>query len=511
MLADSTAKTMDFLRTIPFVSSIEEAGYLDKVLTVIGIFAAFFFLKLLSKAGKAAVGATKSSSRIKNALWPPEKQASSLEKRGNFEQAALLYKEVGKINDAVRCYQKLDDPVMAGEFLEAMDCFAEAEEMYRQAESKKHLKNVLIAQDKWDEAAEILLAEGKNSMAADAFEKAGMLLRAAEIHDSANNFNKAGNLYKSAGESLKAAEAFEKAYMQDKVFMKERPELAVLAGDLFAEAGSAKEAGKMYALGNRPDDAAAAYESAGMYQEAGELYFKAKQYEKAAECFKLSGDTIQAALVMAEHMEAEGNLSEAAAFYHEGDNTMKAAEMFEAAEMHAEAAECYAEMGEYRTAAECFEKSGQTLNAAEMFQHAGKFEHAAELFLAVGEIEKAISMFDKYGRFYDAGMLLAQLGMTGQAITALKKVSAEDRRFREANYLLGNILRKNGLLPEAIDAYKNAVAQDPVGTGTMDIYYNLALILEKEERHEEARPIFREIFSINPDYKDVRQRTETKS
>ncbi len=501
---------MDFLRAIPFLSAIDEAGYLDKVLAVIGIFAAFFLLKLLSKAGKAAVG-TKSSSRIKDALWPPEKQAAGMEKRGDFEHAALLYKEAGRLNDAVRCYQNLDDSVTAGEFLEAMDRLAEAEEMYRKANSRNHLKNVLMSQNKWDKVAEILLSEGKNSMAADALEKAGMLLRAAEIYNLSNNFNKAGNLYKSVGESKKAAEAFEKSYMQDKLFMKERPELAALAGDLFAEAEAAEDAGRMYKLANRPEDAATAYESAGMHQEAGELYFTAKHYEKAAECFRLAGNTVHAALVMAEQMESEGHLAEAAAFYHEGENTMKAAEMFEAAEMHAEAAECYSEMGEYRTAAECFEKSGQTLSAAEMFQHAGKFEHAAELFLAVGEMEKAISMFDKYGRFYDAGMLLAQLGMTGQAITALKKVPAEDRRFREANYLLGNLLRKSGLLPEAVEAYKNAVAQDPVGVGTMDIYYNLAMTLEKEEHPEEARPIFREIFSIKPDYKDVRQRTETKS
>ncbi len=502
---------MDLLRSIPFVSAIEEAGYLDKVLAVIGIFAVFFLIKLLSKAGKAAVGTANTSSRIKDAIWPPEKQAAGMEKRGDFEHAALLYKAAGKLNEAVRCYQQLDNSVTAGEFLEAMDRLAEAEEMYRKANSRNHLKNVLMSQKKWDKLAEILLSEGKNSMAAEAFEKAGMLLRAAEIHNLAKNFEKAGNLYKSAGESLKAANAFEKAYMQDKVFMKERSEFAILAADLFAEAGAAKEAGKMYSLGNQPAEAAAAYESVGMHQEAGELYFTAKQYEKSAECFKSSGDTIQAALVVAEHMESEGNIAKAAAFYHEGKNTMKAAEMFEAAEMHAEAAECYSEMGEYRIAAECFEKSGQTLSAANMFKQAGKFEHAAELFLAVGEMEKAISMFGKYGRFYDAGMLLSQLGRTGQAITNLKKVSVEDRRFRESNYLLGNLLRKSGLLPEAVEAYKNAVAQDSIGVGTMDIYYNLAITLEEEEHPEEARPIFREIFSIKPDYKDVRQRTETKS
>ena len=504
---------MNFLRNIPFVAWIEETGYLDQFLVIIGIFAALFFLKLLQKTSKAAVSTAGAATpaRVKDALWPPEKQAARMEKRGEFEQAALLYKETGKINDAVRCCQKLDDPVMAGEFLEAMERYAEAEELYRKANSQNHLKNVLSTQGKWDDVAEILLSEGKNSMAADAFEKAGMLLRAADIYNSSENFDKAGNLYKSAGESQKAAEAFEKAYMQDKLFMKERPQLAALAGDLFAESGAAEDAGRMYKLADRHEDAATAYELAGMHQEAGELYFSAKHYEKAAECFSASGDTTQAALVKAEQMEAEGRLAEAAEFYREGENTMKAAETFEASGMHNEAAECYAATGEYRTAADCFAKAGSALKAAEMFQHSGQFERAAELFLEVGDMEKAISMFDKHGRFYDAGMLLAQLGRTGQAIAALKKVPTENGRFREASYLLGNLLKKSDLLPEAVEAYKNAVSQDPIGVGTMDIYYKLAVTLEEVEHAEEARPIFREILSVNPDYKDVRQRTETKS
>ncbi|MGW8323125.1 MAG: hypothetical protein ACWGSD_16370 [Thermodesulfobacteriota bacterium] len=359
---------------------------------------------------------------------------------------------------------------------------------------------------KWEHLAMSLLNEGKTNMAAEAFEEARMPLRAAEIYEKVENFQKAGELYKTGQDAARAAVAFEKAYSHHKMFMKEKPEIALEAARLYREVGATADAGRLFAMAGDYGQAAAAYEEAGQHKDAGEYFYRAREYDRAVESFERAGDRVRSALVRAEKLEGEGQLGEAARYYKTGNNLIKAGELFDASDSPSEAAECYAATGAYAEAAECYARAGEKGPAADMFQRAGNYQRAAELYLEAGEMDKAISNFEQGGRNYDAGLLLSQMGRSAPAIASLRRVPADSDRYRETNYLLGNLLRKNDLLSEAVEAYQRAAAGHPVVTNTLDLYYNLADALQAIGRTAEAEVIFREIETIKPDFRDVKQR-----
>lgn len=494
---------MDFLDNIPYVSE-----YREYAVPLLLLVLALVIIRVLHRVAVTTGLSNKMSAGLIKLFWPPEREAARLEKKGELEQAAMLFRRIDLIDDAVRCYQKMDNPVVAGQFLENMEKFQEAEKLYKRADSESHLRCVWSKQGKWDKVAESLLADGKRNMAAEAFEKAGMPSQAAQIYITEENFDKAGRLFREAGENAKAAAALEKAFINDKMFAKEKPETAALSAQLYVASDLPADAARMYVQADMPAEAAHAFEKAGNYTAAGENYHLAKEHEKSAECFRRAGDQVHAASVMAEFMENKGRLIDAGELYRQGDNPIKAAELFEAAEKYGDAAECYKTTGEYTSAGECFIRAGQVRDAAVMFQQAGVFERASSLFLECGEFDKAIDIFEKSGRHYDAGMLLSQLGKTESAMHALKNVRREDEHYRESSYLLGNLLMKRGLLYEAAEAYRSALIGDVVNVGNLGVFYSLATALEETGRKSEANEIFRQIMVLKPDYRDVRKKLD---
>jgi|GEM_PF-2693684 len=498
---------MDSLRRLPGFSILDDYGVLDYVLLLVAAFlllsVARFVRQSLSPGGALRGLVDRTLKSVQN----PAQQAARYERKGEIELAADIYKDLGRPDDAARCYQQLEDPILAGEYLEAMERYAEAEVMYRKGDSQSHLRNVWKAMGKWDELAINLFREGKVNMAAEAFEEARMPVKAAEIYEKAENFQKAGELYRSGHEPARAAAALEKAYTRQKMFMKDKPELAVESARLYLEVGAHADAGRLFAMAEKFREAGTAFKEAGQFREAGDHFLRAGEYDLAADSFTSAGDSIRSDLVRAEQLESEGKLVESAEKYRSGNNLAKAAELFEAAGNHSEAARCFTGTGDYRTAGECHVRAGEKVLAAEVFQKAGEYERAAQLFLETGEIDQAVSNFERCDRNYDAGLLLSQLGKIGPAISSLRMVGPESERYREASYLLGNLLRKSDLHADAVEAYQRAVEGQAVVTNTLDLYYNLADSLYATGKVTEAEDIFKQIRILKPDFRDVSQRT----
>ena len=479
---------MDILRDMPLISTIAGAGYLPHLFAVVALLVVLIAVRAVRKRGGEGDGASRGLVR----------EAVKLEKAGRLDEAAVIYRQLDRPEDAVRCYAALENFVAAGELLEGLGRYDEAEEMYARADSRSNLRNLWTSRGMWDKVGEAMSSEGKHASAADAFERAGMFENAALEYEEDGNFEKAGELFERADNNRKAAEMYEKAYFRERSRTRNRPELAETSALNYTASGLPGIAARMYLIAGKSATAAECYKTAGMFREAGDLLYRMKEKEKAAGCYRLAGDGVRASLTMAEWLESQGRHADAAGFYAEGANFIRAAYAYSKAGMFAEAGAYYAKTGDFRTAADCLDAGGDKQGAAGMYLLAGEFELAARFFLAANDVPKAIAAFERGNRLYDAAMLLVQTGLAGQAAAMLKKIPDDSPVLREANLLLGNILRDSGLYSDAVGAYRKAAAGISIGAGTLDLYSRLADVMEKSGMADEAAAIAEKIHSYKP-------------
>ncbi|MBI5140997.1 MAG: hypothetical protein HZA20_02240 [Nitrospirae bacterium] len=485
---------MEILRDIPFVSAIAEAGYLPHLLAVVALLVVLILVRTAGKSG---------GDDGKNASRGLAREALKLEKAGRRDEAAVIFRQLERPEDAVRCYVALENFVAAGELLEGLGRYEEAEEMYARADSRSNLKNLWTSRGMWDKVGEAMSSEGKHAAAADAFERAELFEQAALEYEADGNFEKAGEFFEKADNHRKSAEMYEKAYFRERSLTRNRPELAETSALNYTASGMPGIAARMYLIAGKSAAAAECYKSAGMFREAGDLLYRMMEKERAAECYRSAGDGIRASLTMAEWHESQARHAEAAVLYAEGENFIRAAYAYSKAGMFAEAGAYYAKTGDFRTAADCLDAGGDRAKAAEMYLLAGEFELAARLFLASDDVPKAIAAFERGNRQYDAALLLVQTGLAGQAAAMLKKIPNDSPVSREANLLLGNILRDSGLHSESVEAYRKAAAGMELGAGTLDLYSKLADVMEKSGMASEAAAIAEKIHSYKPGFRRV--------
>jgi len=255
------------------------------------------------------------------------------------------------------------------------------------------------------EAAELLFLNGSLDKAADAFVKAGELIRAAEIRHDQNRFIESAELYLQA-------ERFESAgtiFSQQEEFGR--------AAEAYLAAGSESVAAEMYEKAGDFGKAASCYEQAGFMRHAASAHVKSKQWSKAASCLEqvFTEDSTRTGAGSDPKKDAELRklVIQTAKLHRRAGNLESSLSILERGSCFLEAAEVALELDQHAHAAELFRDAGDPERAAEALRAMGESEEAARIlgehFRDQGELKQAAEHFEEAGEFVGAGDLYRRL------------------------------------------------------------------------------------------------------
>lgn len=443
-----------------------------------------------------------------------ERAVSREKKRGNFLAAGRLFEEINKLPQAAEAYIEGQEYYAAAGVLEKLGKMDRAAEMYMQAGDYK-------------KAAQVFTQVGKPGKAATLFLEKGNTLEAARLFGVAQDWGRAGELYAKSGYPLRAAEAFEKtgefikaAECHEKHFMENvsysttysstatsaDQKSALLAGRLFEKAGDLNRAFQIYSKGNYFKEAAAASVAMGQPGKAAELFMRAEDPESAAQAFEQAGEVVKAATLRGEVALKADRVAEAAAFFQQGQDYLRAAELFESIGMLAEAAGAYEAGDSFVAAGGVYVRAGLKDRAAASYEKGGEFETAAKFYEEVGNGPKAIELYDKAGLTYKSGEAAAKAGDRDTAIGLLQKVAPQDENYRPATELLARLFIEAKMPGLAVERLQRALGNEPVSAANLDLYYWLAAGFEASGNGHEALGIYKKILAEDLRFRDVEKR-----
>jgi len=225
-------------------------------------------------------------------------------KSGQYTKAGPYLEEAGLIEQAVAAYSKAGRTDRAADLLMRLENYAEAlqlvEHSPNNAVDPKLLGELYVRSGRYEEAAEVFLAQG-------------LKFRAAECFESAGNQDKAADLFAAEGEATRAA-------------------------DLFSAVGRHRDAAMAYEQASETEHAGREYEKAGLLAEAARLYTGAGRALQAARVHIKAGSHDQAIRILQEVQPNDESYGEASlllgTLFHDQGLYAPAATKFDVAQRH---------------------------------------------------------------------------------------------------------------------------------------------------------------------------------
>lgn len=176
----------------------------------------------------------------------------------------------------------------------------------------------------------------------------------------------------------------------------------------------------------------------------------------------------------------------------------------------------YEQLKNYKKAAELFEKGKDYKKAADIYQMLNQADKAKEAYVKAGDLKKAADMSYLDGDYTEAAKFYNEQGDKISAAKALEKTGnrlAAIRAYREAgDYVKAAILlRAEGMKKEAAEMYGISLAGQNVQNQNIEKFYAHASLLEEAGEQDKAVSVYEKIHSINPNYKNVKEKIKTPS
>ncbi len=504
---------MDRLKDILAVAQ-ETIQTFDRT-TVVGLIIALIVMivvvRMLQKLLSGSDVSTGSGSSDAGAIRRDAKRAK---KEENFARAGELYELAGDLDDAIQMYREGQVFGPLGRLYERQKDWALAASAYEGARLYEQAASMHQRAGQYIKAAEVLLAGKKELLAAEMFEKARNFGEAARLYEKTGYFQKAAGCYERTPNYAKAADLFEKYYLQENVRMKSSPPTAEQrqlvnssaqqSGRLYVKAGDPAKAARIFSMGGYLADAAEAFLSVKDYQKAADLYYEGKNYLKAADLYQQIGKEKKAYDVRAEMYLSERNYLEAARMFEKSEDFLQAGDLYEKAGQLKKGGELLMKGGDFARASEIFLSTDEPLLAAQALEKGKRLKEAAKLYLQSGAYEVAARLLEESGDYYDAGMIFYKLGRMEDTVAFLQKVDTQSENYYPSSMVLGQIFMDRGMLDAARERYKKLISRREIGPETLEPYYNLALIYEKNRDYQNALLLFEKILAESFNYKDVR-------
>jgi serine/threonine-protein kinase len=399
--------------------------------------AAFVFEKLPGKIEKAGeyflkAGDYKKAAEVYTTAGKPGKAAPLFEERGNNLEAARLYSLAQQWDKAAALFVKSGYPLRAGEAFEKQGDFLKAAESF-----EKHFMENVTFSTTYSGAPPA--SEMKNALkAGQLYEKAGAPERAREIYlrgsffkqaaavcAGLKQFDKAAEYLLRAEDLAGAADAYEKGGDAVKA--------ANYRGEVAFKAGKLAEAAAFFRKGQDYQRSAELFEQVGKLEEAGAAYEEADSFAPAGAVYMRAGRKDKAAF----SYERSGDYEMAAKLYEEAGNGGKAAELYDKAGLTYKGGISAAAAGHTQKAIALLQRVPPTDE-----HHAEATEKLAELFVLSGMMTLAIERLEKalggkppsgenLGLYYWLGRAHEAAQAHPKAIAVYKRIQSEDLEYRD--------------------------------------------------------------------------------
>jgi tetratricopeptide (TPR) repeat protein len=291
---------------------------------------------------------------------------------GKFDLAGTLYASQNEYEKAADCYRKGGRMSVAAEMYEKASRFQLAGECYMRCEFHRHAAQAFVKVQSWARAAqalELAIAEDASKIgsgqdrnkekelkklvlqAGKLYEEAGDLEAATRVLEQGECWSAAGDVAMRNGQPKKAAECFERARNVPKA-----AEALRAAGE---DGAAAQILGEYLRDKGNEDEAARLLVEAGDFGSAADLYRKLDDPKLAGECYERAGDYTQAAEM-----------------FRLATDWGRAAANYERIQRYSEAAECIAQVGDPSQEAQLLNRAGMALGSAQAFVRAGQDDEA---------------------------------------------------------------------------------------------------------------------------------------
>jgi serine/threonine-protein kinase len=190
--------------------------------------------------------------------------------------------------------------------------------------------------------------------------------------------------------------------------------------------------------------------------------------------------------------------------FEKSEDFLQAGDLYERAGQLKKGGELLMKGGDFGRASEIFLSTDEPLLAAQALEKGKRFKEAAKLYLQSGAYEVAARLLNESGDYYDAGMIFYKLGRMEDTVAFLQKVDTQSENYYPSSLVLGQIFMDRGMLDAARERYKKLISRREIGPETLEPYYNLALIYEKNRDYQNALLLFEKILAESFNYKDVR-------
>jgi len=447
-----------------------------------------------------------------------EKAAAKIAKDGDLLGAAELCLQAGMHDGAVKYFIEARDFEKAAHARQDQNRLDEAAELFVQAGRFENAAALFAARSAWEKAADCYRKAGRMSVAAEMYEKAGKLVPAGECYMRCEFYRHAAQAFLKAQDWKRAAAAVEKALEEEltspsagqgKEREKELRKLVLQAAKLHEEAGDIESALRALANGQLWAAAAELAERAELHDRAADYHQRAGNVPKAAEALRKLGENSAAAQMLGEYLRDKGREDEAAQLLAEAGDFGAAADLYRNREDWKLAGECYERGGDSVRAAEMFRLSQEWERAATAYEKARHFKEAAECAAQLGDAAREARYLASAGAHVAAANVFVRAGDEEEAIKLLQLVSSEAPNFAEASGLLGEIFRRRGKHGLAQKKLEQAIHGAPLSSANVELYYQLANVLEAQSQLVPAIDLYEKIQAIDFHFRDVDARLES--
>lgn len=446
------------------------------------------------------------------------RDAKKAKKQNDFLRAGELYEMAGDIDAAIKMYRDGKEFAYLGRLYESQKNWSLAGPAFEAAKDYEHAGVMYQRSGKYQKAGEVLKAGNKVMMAAEMFEKAKNYAESAVLYENGGYLQKAANCHEHTENYIKAADLLEKHYLQEKLRVdssmmndQQRNQVrsyAQKSGHLFIKAGEKGKAAKIYSMGGFNTEAGEAYLALKEYDKAAELFLAGKAFNKAAELYRKAGNGKKANIILGEMFIDERNYREAARMFEKSEDYLQAGDLYERAGDLKKAGELLMRGGDFTRANEIFQSSGDDLLAAKALEQSKHFKEAAQIYIKKGAYESAARLLEEAGDFYEAGMIFHKLGRIEDTIAFLQKVDAKHEQYYKASLMLGQIFMDRGMFDAARERYKKLISKREIGPETIEPYFRLGLIYEKNRDYANALLLFDKVVAENYKFRDVQNHIE---
>jgi tetratricopeptide (TPR) repeat protein len=439
------------------------------------------------------------------------KQAAQVEEEQGAEAAGEYLLGHHMKEDAFDVFMRAELFARAAEVRHDQNRFDEAADLYKKIGKEEHAGRIYAQLGRHEDAARCYLASGKFSIAGEMFERAENHREAGKCYQKIGFHRHAAQAFLKGGADALAAESLLAAFNEEGGVAgaksdqkaKEMKGIAKKAAEILAKLERFDEAEALLVRSEAFGPAAKIAFQTGNYKRSAELFLRVGRGDLAAKALERLGDEIGSARALGEYLRDKGQDAEAVEHLKKAGEHGAAGDLYRKLARFAEAGECYRAADDFPAAAEAFRAADALEPAAEAYAHCQKFAEAAECYGRAERRDLQADMLEKAGDLFLAGKIYADLSNTDAAIRLLQQVTAESPNYAEACSILGRMFQEKGMHSLSVKKFEEATGSTTIARGSIDAFYELGRAHERQGDLAGAIEVFERILSFDYHYKDA--------